>query len=204
MAFIVPACSQQLKVWSNIKITEALTRAVEQYKTGLREITLEYGTIVRFSSRLLSLITYTLCISARFKQKRSLGCIYDFEIQAYSGSGVKKNRFCLFFIFFCIIGLLFLSVIWEKNWSIFYFLFFFWQHNAKLEIPKSFSAGMTLQNTLFNMSAHTSSVTVSNFPPLCLFRLHGKPFLSNKICEKSKAHNFWYFNFCIWQQQSCM
>jgi len=31
------------------------------------------------------------CICARFKQKRPLGCICDFEIHAYLGSGVKKN-----------------------------------------------------------------------------------------------------------------
>ena len=36
-------------------------------------------------------------ICARFKQKRSLGCISDFEIQAYLGSGVK---FCFLLLFF--------------------------------------------------------------------------------------------------------
>ena len=35
---------------------------------------------------------------ARFKQKQRLGCIYDSEIQAYLGSGVKKIDLVFFIL----------------------------------------------------------------------------------------------------------
>ena len=37
---------------------------------------------------MVSLAVSSIC--ARFKQKQRLGCICEFEIQAYVGSGVKK------------------------------------------------------------------------------------------------------------------
>ena len=57
------------------------------------------NTNVKKATWLFCFPFFIICArTARFKQKQRLGRIYDSEIQAYLGSGVKK--FILFFYFF--------------------------------------------------------------------------------------------------------
>ena len=59
---------------------------------ALKRTLAKKGPRPKFKTRFRQSYSRSLRVSmcAQFKQKQRLGCIYDSEIQAYLGSGIKK------------------------------------------------------------------------------------------------------------------